>query len=227
MYNEIARIGPTLAKLAKSKLHDVEIVLVDDGSTDGTASFAEATAAEVGLERVRVLRQATNRGKGAAVRRGMLEARGDHRVFVDADLSVEIEDILACFELLEDDAASFVYASRAHADSAFARGQPPHRVFVGRSFNWLVRRLGLASDRDTQCGLKGFHASVVPDIFGVLVTERFAFDVEVFARAERLGVSIRAVPVSWTHVEYSRVRTLRDGVDMLISAVRLRRTLRR
>jgi dolichyl-phosphate beta-glucosyltransferase len=227
MYNEVARIERTLHAIAGSPLavDDLELVLVDDGSVDRTAAVAEEAAGALGL-RARVIHLGTNQGKGAAVRAGMLVATARVRVFVDADLSVELKDLLRCFETVEG-GADVAYGTRAHPDSVLPRSQPAVRVLSGRTYNLLLRTLGLTSELDTQCGMKGFTAAAAEAVFGPLRTMRFGFDAEVLARAKRGGWSVHPVPVTWSHVDASRVRLLRDGVRMGSSAfvIRLRLAL--
>ncbi len=229
MFDEGSRIGATIDALETSGIvgRDVEIVLVDDGSRDGTPEVAEAALAAAGFVHGRVVRLPRNRGKGAAVRAGMLAAEGRSRVFVDADLCVDAADISRCFEELEHGLADVVYGTRAHPGSELQRNQPAHRVISGRTFNLMLRLLGLTDERDTQCGLKGFSAEAAHAVFERLATERFAFDVEVLARAGRSGLRVVPLPVQWSHVEASRVRPIRDGVDMAVAAVRIRRQLDR
>jgi len=230
MYDERGRIATSIRVLAESGLADagdLEVVFVDDGSTDGTADVAEAALVDHGLPSGRVVRLPANRGKGAAVRTGMLEAQGASRVFVDADLCVPADDIRRCFEELEAGRADVVYGTRAHPGSSLERNQPAHRVLSGRTFNLVLRGLGLTDERDTQCGLKGFSAEAADHIFGRLVTDRFAFDVEVLARAARSGLRVVPLPVHWSHVGASRVRPVRDGIDMVGAAWRIRRQLDR
>jgi len=229
MFDERARIARSIAVLAESGMGevDLELLLVDDGSGDGTPEVAEEALEAAGLSNARVLRQSPNAGKGAAVRAGMLAATGAARVFVDADLCVTAADIERCFAELESGRAEVVYGTRAHPGSALHRNQPIHRVASGRTFNLLLRGLGLTDERDTQCGLKGFTAEAAERIFGQLVTERFAFDVEVLARARRSGMHVLPLPVEWSHLDASRVRPVRDGIDMVRAAVRIRRQLDR
>jgi SAM-dependent methyltransferase len=118
-----------------------------------------------------------------------------------------------------------VYGTRAHPDSALDRSQPGYRVLSGRIFNGLLRGLGLTSERDTQCGLKGFSAAATEVAIAPLVTERFAFDVEALARADRAGLRVQGLPVRWSHVEASRVRPIHDGIEMSRAALRIRRRL--
>ncbi len=227
MFDEATRIGPSLASLLDSGLLDerLELVLVDDGSRDGTPEVVEATIVDLGLERTRVVRLGANRGKGAAVKAGMLDATGAVRVFVDADLCVGADDIERCFATLEAGGADVVYGTRAHADSALDRSQPGYRVLSGRVFNFLLRSLGLTEELDTQCGLKGMTAAASDVIMRSLVTERFAFDVEVLARAGRADLRLEGLPVRWSHVEASRVRPVKDGLEMAGAAVKIRRRL--
>ncbi len=228
MFDERMRIGETIRTLAASPIAgpDLEVVLVDDGSSDGTPDVAEGAIAESGLAGARVLRLPRNQGKGAAVRAGMLDAKGSARVFVDADLCVSAEDIDRCFAEIEA-GADLVYGTRAHPGSELHRSQPAHRVISGRAFNLLLRTLDLTEERDTQCGLKGLSAAAADAVFGRLVTERFAFDVEVLARAGRSGLRVVPLPVRWSHVDASRVRPVRDGLNMFQAAVRIRRQLDR
>jgi dolichyl-phosphate beta-glucosyltransferase len=227
MFNEVGRIERTLETLAGSPLvvGELELVLVDDGSTDGTVEVAGRAATRLGLG-VRVLQLGTNQGKGAAVRAGMLAATARSRVFVDSDLSVEVEDLLRCFDLLEG-GIDVAYGTRAHRDSSISHTQPPHRVITGRTYNLLLRVLRLTSERDTQCGMKGFSADAAEGVFAPLRTIGFGFDVEALARAERGGWRVAPVPVTWSHVEASRVRAVRDGFNMGLSALRTRRQLSR
>lgn len=227
MYDEATRIGRSLASLRSSGLLDdrMEVVLVDDGSRDGTPEVVEAALAELGIARARVVRLPGNQGKGAAVRAGMLASTGATRVFVDADLCVGADDIERCFATLEAGGADVVYGTRAHANSALDRSQPGYRVFTGRMFNLLLRSLGLTEELDTQCGLKGMTAAAADVVIAPLVTERFAFDVEVLARAGRAELRVEGLPVHWSHVDASRVRPVHDGIEMAAAAVRIRRRL--
>jgi glycosyltransferase involved in cell wall biosynthesis len=226
MYNEAERIGATLDALVRSALNrpDLEIVLVDDGSTDRSAEVAEKVIADAGLYNATVLSFDHNRGKGAAVRHGMLLSRGTTRVYVDADLSVTVDDIEHCFARLERGDADVVYATRAHSETDLRQQQPAHRVASGRAFNLLLRVLGLTAERDTQCGLKGFSAAAADALFGALRTERFAFDVEILARAQRENISTVSMPVTWNHTGGSRVR-LRDGFDVARAVIAIRRAV--
>jgi len=227
MYDEAARIGESLIALHSSGLLDerLELLLVDDGSHDDTVAVVEKTIDDLGLARARVVRLPKNRGKGAAVRAGVLAASGASRVFVDADLCVGADDIERCFATLEAGGADLVYGTRAHAHSELDRNQPTYRVVTGRIFNLLLRNLGLTEELDTQCGLKGMTAASAQVVVAPLVTDRFAFDAEVLARAARAGLRVEGLPVRWSHVEASRVRPLHDGIEMAVAAIRISRRL--
>jgi dolichyl-phosphate beta-glucosyltransferase len=224
MRNEAERIGATLDVLAASALcdGDLELLLVDDGSTDGTAEAAEAAIGAAGIEHAKVVRQGATSGKGAAVREGMQLATGANRVFVDADLSVTPDDVERCFRTLEDGRADVAYGTRAHPDSRVVRRQPALRVASGRAFNLWVRALRLTAERDTQCGLKGVTAAAVADVVAPLTIDGFAFDVELLARAGRAGLRTVAVPVHWSHVADSHVLPLRDGLAAARAVVEIK-----
>lgn len=228
MYREAGRIGTSIATLKGSRIDDAgtELVFVDDGSDDGTADLVERLIVEHGLH-ARVIRLPQNEGKGAAVRAGMLAARGDHVAFVDADLSAGLDDVDRCLRLVEKDEADVVFASRAHAHSTIAVPQPAVRQLSGKIFNVVLRVLGLATISDTQCGLKAFRRDAAYKIFSELEMTGFSFDVEVLFRALQSGMRVVELPIVWKHVEESRVRALRDGIDMLREVTRLRRRLGR
>lgn len=225
MYREASRIGSTLAALSTSTLNDpgTEILLVDDGSDDGTPGIAKGVAAELGLV-VTVLELGVNEGKGAAVRAGMLAARGDAVAFADADLATDTTDIDACFRRVEAGPDQVVFATRSHPDSTITVAAPRHRVLIGRTYNAFLRGLGLTDSLDTQCGLKGMTAAAAAAVFPPLRTKGFAFDIEVLARARQAGFSVGEMPIAWAHVEGSRVG-MRGGLDSFGDALRIRRML--
>lgn len=225
MYREASRIGSTLAALAASSLNDrdTEVLLVDDGSDDGTPAIAKGLAAELGLD-VTVLELGVNEGKGAAVRAGMLAARGRAVAFADADLATDTDDIVACLRRIEQGPHDVVVATRSHPDSTITVAAPRHRVLIGRTYNAFLRVLGLTESLDTQCGLKGMTAEAAATVFPPLRTKGFAFDIEVLARARQAGLSVGEMPITWAHVEGSRVG-MRGGLASFGDAVRIRRDL--
>jgi glycosyltransferase involved in cell wall biosynthesis len=216
-YNEASRLPATLGRvsayLASRGFDFEEILVVDDGSTDGTAARAEAFAAS--HPNVRVLRNPGNRGKGYAVRNGMLEARGDWRLFTDADLSSPIEEVEKLVGAVRDRHAGVAIGSRALDRSLISVHQPPYREIAGKFFN-LVMRLAVGLPfRDTQCGFKLFSREAAEAAFSRQLLERFGFDVEVLLIARLHGFHIEEVPVKWAHVEGTKVSTWNGAQSFL------------
>lgn len=213
---------------------DIELVVVDDGSSDGTVGVVRAFAESVGGVgnggrepgfAVRLIEQGRNRGKGAAVRRGMLEARGLWRLMCDADMATPIEEFDRLRPHLEA-GARVVIASRDMPESRLEPAQPWRRRVSGWVFRALRRSLMLRHVRDSQCGFKAFEGALAEAVFALQEDERFAFDVEVLALAEKMGERVVEVGVLWRDNRDSRVRIVRDSVDMLRTLIRLRGRLR-
>jgi glycosyltransferase involved in cell wall biosynthesis len=221
MYRERARLPATLMLLSTSALDDdeTELLFVDDGSEDSSAQTVEHGAEAVGL-RAEVIRL-PHRGKGAAIAAGVRAAKGAVIAFVDADLSTGPADVDRCLRMVEDGEADVVVATRAHPDSEIGQRGPMSRQLWGRGYNRLLRTLDLTDMRDTQCGLKGFTADAAHATFGNLETDGFAFDIEVLARARRLGLRVTELPVHWTHMDESRVRPYRDAPHMLVDTLKI------
>lgn len=194
-----------------------EVLFVDDGSTDGTAAAAEELLAP--LPHHRVVRHPVNLGKGAAVRTGVSLARGGYTAYMDADMAIDPRAI----PLLLDGLATHDLAigSRALPDS-MVESTYAVRTVMGRLFNQLVTTgtgLGL---HDTQCGFKAFRTPAARLLFHLVRIDRFAFDVEILARARRLGLGITEVPVNWRHVPGSTIHPLDDSITMFIDVYRSR-----
>ena len=209
-YNEQARLPDTVRRiqeyLAKSEWTFWEILIVDDGSTDGTveavAAFTEASS------NIRLLRNPGNRGKGYSVRHGMTEARGEWRLFTDADLSAPIEELDKLWEATVREGSHVAIGSRALDRSLIGVHQPGMRETAGRIFNAVMRRATGLQIADTQCGFKLLHGSASLAIFPRQTQERFGFDVEILFIAKKLGFRISEVPVRWNHMEGSKVGML-------------------
>jgi dolichyl-phosphate beta-glucosyltransferase len=196
-----------------------EVVVVDDGSTDGTAAVVRALAAR--HPTVRLLPLGRNRGKGAAVRAGMLAAMGSARLFTDADGATPIGELTRLEPALAT-GADLAIGSRVLVDPAVSVRTRPHRVAAGRVFNWLVARLGVRGVADSQCGFKLFTAEAADALFGSLRTAGFAFDVELLLRAQARGYRIVEVPVNWADQEGSKVGVLSNGPGMVLQLLRAR-----
>ena len=193
-----------------------EVLVVDDGSVDDTPRLV-ATLART-HPGVRLVRLGENRGKGAAVRRGMLEARGEYRLFADADGATPIAE-LKRLEPVFASGADIAIGSRVVVDSSVSVTARPHRVLAGRAFNWLVGRLGLHGIADSQCGFKAFRSAVAEDLFGRLRTRGFGFDVELLLRAQGRRYRIAEIAVNWVDQAGSKVGVLKHGPSMVVQIV--------
>jgi dolichyl-phosphate beta-glucosyltransferase len=220
-YDEAARIGPcveTALAHFKGRTAPSELIVVSDGSRDGTSEVAR----KAGGDRVRVISYATNRGKGYAVRTGMLAARGEYVLFSDVDFSTPLDAVESFIERLED-GYDIAVGSRALPDSDVRVRQPWWRQSMGRTFNRFVRAgVGFAM-RDTQCGFKCFRADAARAVFTRAQIDRYAFDVEILLIAHELGLRVAELPVVWIDHPHSKVHPIRDSLRMLIDLAALRR----
>jgi dolichyl-phosphate beta-glucosyltransferase len=198
-FNEEARIARTvseiMAEIDRLTL-DGELIVVDDGSSDRTASMVERAARAD--TRVRLVR-ASHAGKGATVRRGMLEARGQWRFLADADLSMPIAELKRFLDTMYSRDGGDVLVGSREAKGAVRVGEPWSRHFIGRIFNWMVKLLVLRGINDTQCGFKLFSATAAEALFPLQRLDGFGFDVEILFLARRAGFAIREVPLTWVY----------------------------
>ena len=224
-YNEEGRLSRTLARIREYfagrgvppgiapsiPMDQLEILIVDDGSKDGTARIAEEWARE--MSAVRLVSNGENRGKGYSVRHGMLEARGRVALFTDADLSSPIEEIEKLLAALAG-GNDIAIGSRALDRSLISVHQSRHRELAGMVFNGFVRVITGLPFSDTQCGFKIFRREPARIIFEQQRIERFGFDPEILFLAKRHGLRTAEVPVRWAHDAATKVQVLRDSVMM-------------
>ena len=223
-YNERGRIPECVRRVAEWARGRPggarwEIILVDDGSTDDTARLARAVAQEEKLD-LSVLSYAGNRGKGTAIRTGVLASAGDPVLVSDADLSTPLSE----WEKLAAHLATHPVAigSRALQQDLVRKRQAFYRVLLGRTGNRLIRLLAVPGIRDTQCGFKLFRGDVARELFREARIQRFAWDVEILYLARRHGLAIAEVPVLWFNSPESKVRVVRDAVQTLWDVLRIR-----
>ncbi len=226
-YNEEARIRASLESVhqyLKRQGTEAEIVVVDDGSVDGTAAILERAAGAGGDARVavRLLRNGRNRGKGYSVKHGVLLSRGDLVLVSDADFSTPIEDLPLLLGAVEEGGNGIAIGSRALGASRVEKRQAAWRETMGRTFNALVRLLTGLPFRDTQCGFKLMRREEVLPLFRAARVERFAYDVEILYLARKAGIRVAEVAVRWRNAEGSKVNALVDPFDMLKDIVRVR-----
>ncbi len=223
-YNEEARIGASLTTMiAYFEAQDFlyEILVVDDGSSDNTRAIVEEAASR--RPQVRLLSYEGNRGKGYAVRYGMMRGTGNFILFSDADLSTPIEEFEKLYSALQK-GHDVAIASRDLPESRLIRHQKWYRELGGKFFNRCVQLLAVPGIHDTQCGFKLFTRTAAQNIFGRCQIDNFSFDVEVLYLGRQLGYSIAEIAVRWEHCDGSKVRYVRDAVRMLKTLFRIRAT---
>ena len=228
-YAEEHRIGRAvreLRALAAGFPRLREVIVVIEPSGDDTAGAVRAAAE--GDPLVRLHEVPVHRGKGRAVRTGMLEAAGNIVFFMDADLSVPLAHVapfVAHLDAHPDTAAAI--GNRRHPDSVITRRQHALRERAGRLFNQVVRLLGLHASKDTQCGFKAFRRGAAREIFGRARIDGFAFDTEILLLAARLGHRVDELPVEWINDEETKFRPWRDGWRSFRDLLVIRRLLRK
>ena len=218
-YNEEKRIGSSLETVTQylsQQAYESEVVVVDDGSSDDTATLVRQR-----YPNVRVISYEENRGKGYAVKSGMLSAIGEYRVYYDADASTPIEELEKLWRLFED-GADIVLGSRSLPESRVEVRQSWVRQQMGRTFNLVLRLLALTSFPDTQCGFKGFTAAACEAVFPKSTVKGFGFDAELLYIASLQGLRIEQTPVRWVNSPESKVRMLSDSMRMLVDAFGIR-----
>ncbi len=230
-YNEAARLGPSLRTIVdylKEQRDQSEVIVVDDGSTDNTATVSEESLADSGAVATRVIRYDQNRGKGYAARTGLLAARANIALFSDADLSTPITETSKLVEPIRRGEVDLVFGSRALDRHLIGVHQPWRREQGGRVFNLIVRLATGLPFWDTQCGFKAFRMNVCRPLIEAAQIDRFGFDVELIYLAHLAQLRLREIPVRWNHTaggpldasgNYSR-----DSLRMVNEVRRIRRS---
>ncbi len=225
-HNEAKRLPTSLEKIfsfLETQPWEAEVLVVENGSTDNTLALARGYQAQ--YPNLRVM-QVDTRGKGLAVRAGMLAARGQYRFMCDADLSMPIEQVLRFLPPAQPEEAAVLIGSR-EISGARRYDEPAYRHWGGRVINWMVRALVLSGIQDTQCGFKCFRAEAAEAIFPRQTLSGIAFDVEILFIARRLGYKIYEIPIDWYYDGDSRIRLLDDTLAMLQDLLRIRANARR
>jgi dolichyl-phosphate beta-glucosyltransferase len=222
-FNESDRLPPNLHHMVRFMASDpqwlpAEIVVVDDGSHDGTGPAVAAIEPAEGIE-LRLCTHPHNRGKGAAVRTGFRNARGSLVLLTDADLAAPIEEVGRLGDAARGGAIAV--GSRAIDRTLITNPQPWYRDIMGRTFNLVVRALGLSTISDTQCGFKLFPGDLARALAAAQQVDGFAYDVEHLVLARSWGFTAHEIGVHWRHVEASRVLAVRHSAQMLRDLIRL------
>jgi dolichyl-phosphate beta-glucosyltransferase len=220
-YNEEARLPATLDRIVayvSRSGRETEVLVVDDGSTDGTAAVAESFREK--LPSLRVVSNGVNRGKGYSVRHGMREARGRIVLFTDADLSAPIEEADKLMAVMDKNDVAI--GSRALDRSLISVHESRFREFAGIVFNTLVRIILRLPFVDTQCGFKAFRSERCRIIFEQQRIERFGFDPELLYLARHHGLHAVEIPVRWAHSPATKVNMLRDSIQMFLDILVIR-----
>lgn len=225
-FNEAGRIGETLRhalSFLQRESPESELVVVNDGSTDGTAEIVRSAFSDTPAVETRLLEYAPNRGKGAAVREGLCAATRPIALFSDADFSTPIAEAEKLLMPIADGDVDLAFGSRALNRKLIGNRQPWRREQAGRVFNLLVRTSTGLPFWDTQCGFKAFRLDVARPVVERAQTDGFGFDVELLFLAQRAGLRLREIPVRWNHHDGSKVHFLHDSVAMLREVIALRR----
>jgi glycosyltransferase involved in cell wall biosynthesis len=214
-YNEAARLGASLETVfdyLNQTRPDSEVIVVDDGSRDETADIAERAVARAGRVAASVIRVAPNRGKGHAVRAGLLAARAPVALFSDADLSTPIEELPKLVAPIERGEFDVTFGSRALDRSLIGARQPWRREQGGKLFNLVVRLATGLPFWDTQCGFKAFRLDLCRPLVAATTIDRFGFDVEYLYVMQRAGLRLAEIPVRWDHCDGSKLNAVTDSL---------------
>jgi dolichyl-phosphate beta-glucosyltransferase len=224
-HNEESRLPPSLEKIdafLKTQAYEAEVIVVENGSHDRTAEITEAFAATHPYVRLMVV---NTRGKGLAVKAGMLEARGEYRFICDVDLSMPIEEIVH-FLPPTVDGFDILIGSR-EGKGARRIGEPAYRHLMGRVNNWIIKLAAVRGFEDTQCGFKMFGRRAAEDLFNIQRMNGIGFDVELLFIAQKRGYRICEVPITWYFDPDSKMRLVQDSLNMLLEIWDIRQNWRK
>jgi dolichyl-phosphate beta-glucosyltransferase len=216
-FQESERIGESLRKILayiERENLDAQVIVVDDGSKDNTSEVARQACAEFPKLATNVIRYEENRGKGFAVKTGLLAASGEIALFSDADLSTPIEELPKLISQIENGEIDVAFGSRAIDRSLIGNHQPWRREQGGKVFNLIVRILTKLPFWDTQCGFKAFRMSKFRPLLDVMKIERFGFDVEFLYVANLAKLKLKEIPVVWNHCDGTTISVFRDSLRM-------------
>jgi len=220
-YNEEKRIEPSLKfviNYLKNNYNEYEIIIVDDCSNDNTSKIVSKYTSN----NVKILRNEINRGKGYSVKKGILNAQYPLILFSDSDLATPIEELKDFTDYIINHKYDIVIASRNLRHSNIKNKQPAYRQIMGKIFPKLVSLIIMKGFKDTQCGFKLFNADAGKKISHLQTIEGFSFDVEILLIAKKMGYKIKEAPVVWIDKDGSTVRTIRDGISMIVDLVKIK-----
>src|SRR5688572_4062055 len=229
-FGEEERIGDSIGKILSYLMDqraNAELIVVDDGSQDSTAATAERALQAFPEVSSRVIRYEKNRGKGFAVKTGLLAANADIALFSDADLSTPIEELPKLVDPIRNGEYDLTFGSRALDRTLIGTHQPWRREQGGKVFNLVVRTLTGMPFWDTQCGFKAFNMAKFRPLLNLMQIERFGFDVEFLYVAHLHGLRLREIPVRWNDDERSKVSVIRDSARMFKEVTEIRRNAKR
>ncbi len=229
-FDEQDRLGGSIRKILEyigSERLNAELIIVDDGSTDKTAEIAEKACAEFPGMNTKVIRYEENRGKGFAVKTGLLAAEADIALFSDADLSTPISELPKLVELINKGGYDITLGSRALDRSLIGVHQPWRREQGGRVMNLIIKLMSGLPFLDTQCGFKAFNLKKFRPLLELMTIDRFGFDVEFLFVADYHKLKLKEIPVRWDNVEGSKVNVFRDTRRMFTELSQVRKNAKR
>ncbi len=228
-YNESERLGSPLTTIleyvARTSVN-AEVIVVDDGSSDDTSQIAETTFQTIPEVQTSVIRYEKNRGKGFAVKTGLLAAKADIALFTDADLSTPIEEMSKLVDPIRKGEADVTFGSRALDRSLIGTHQPWRREQGGRVMNLIIKTMSGLKFADTQCGFKAFNMLKFRPLLDLMQIDRFGFDIEFLFVTDHNGLKLSEIPVRWNDVAGSKVSVFRDTKRMISELSQIRRNAR-